>query len=257
MEYLAALVLGVVQGLTEFLPVSSSGHLVIFQHFMGVGENALTFDIFLHMATLVAVIICFRKDIWALIRHPFQKFTLLIIIACIPAGLVGVFLDDYISGLFQSVWVPAVALLITALILFISDRLRGQKVVEQLTIPMALLIGVFQMIALVPGISRSGATIFAALLVGLSRTEAAKFSFILSIPVILGAFLLDTVKVVGETGSFPFDMTFLVGGIAAVIAGVLAIKLVVNLLNRGRLVYFSIYCVCISVIVMILLALGI
>lgn len=256
MEYLSAFILGIVQGLTEFLPVSSSGHLAILQYFFGVEENALTFDIFLHLATLVAVIICFRKDIWALIRHPLQRFTLLIIVACIPAGLAGVFFNDFVAGLFHSVWVPTLALLITAAILFISDRLRGHKAVQEITIPMALLIGVFQMVALVPGISRSGSTIFAALLVGLARSEAAKFSFILSIPVILGAFLLDTVDVVQETGGFPFDLTFAIGGLAAIIAGIFAIKLVINLLNRGRFVYFSIYCVCLSILVMLLLLLG-
>lgn len=255
-EWFQSIFLGIIQGLTEFLPVSSSGHLTIFQHFLGMNEAGITFDILLHAATLVSVIICYRKDIWGLLKHPFQKYVLMIIIACIPAGIAGVFFGDFVSNLFDSVWVPAFALLITATILFIADRQKGSKTGRDITVGIALFIGLFQMIALVPGISRSGSTIFAALLCGLMRTEAAKFSFIMSIPVILGAFLLEVKDVVVETGGFYIAPAHIAGAIAALISGILAIKLVVNLLNNGKFRYFGIYCTCFALVTIILLALG-
>ena len=255
-EWFQSIFLGIIQGLTEFLPVSSSGHLTIFQHFLGMQEAGITFDILLHAATLVSVIICYRKDIWELLKHPFQKYVLMIIVACIPAGIAGVFFDDFVSSLFDSVWVPAFALLITATILFIADRQRGTKTGAEITARMALFIGLFQMIALVPGISRSGSTIFAALLCGVKRTEAAKFSFIMSIPVILGAFLLEVKDVVATTGGFYIAPAYIGGAIAAMISGILALKLVVKLLNNGKFRYFAIYCTAFAVVTIILLSLG-
>lgn len=255
-EWFQSIFLGIIQGLTEFLPVSSSGHLTIFQHFLGMQEAGITFDILLHAATLVSVIICYRKDIWELLKRPFQKYVLMIIVACIPAGIAGVFFDDFVSSLFDSVWVPAFALLITATILFIADRQRGIKTGAEITARMAIFIGLFQMIALVPGISRSGSTIFAALLCGVKRTEAAKFSFIMSIPVILGAFLLEVKDVIATTGGFYIAPAYIGGAIAAMISGILAIKLVVTLLNNGKFRYFAIYCTAFAVVTIILLSLG-
>lgn len=256
MEWVSSIFLGIVQGLTEFLPVSSSGHLTIFQYFLGTTDAGLTFDVLLHFATLVSVIICYRKDVWALICHPFQKYTLMIIIACIPAGIGGFLLDDFVAALFDSVWVPALALLVTATILYLSDHFQGNKLGDDITAKTAFLIGLFQLIALVPGISRSGSTIFAALLMGIQRTEAAKFSFLVSIPVIFGAFLKSAVEIIGKTGSFQISPTATAGMVAALISGILAIKLVVKLLNNGKFRYFAYYCVGFSIITIILLSLG-
>lgn len=255
-EWIQSIFLGIVQGLTEFLPVSSSGHLTIFQHFLGMNEAGMTFDILLHAATLVSVIICYRRDIWEILKHPFQKYVLMIIIACIPAGIAGVFFGDFVSSLFDSVWVPAIALLFTATILFIADKQKGTKFGDEINVKMALFIGLLQMVALVPGISRSGSTIFAAILCGLKRTEAAKFSFLMSIPVILGAFLLEVKDVVTETGGFYISPTYIAGAAAAMVSGILAIKLVVRLLNNGKFRYFAIYCTAFSLVTIILLCLG-
>lgn len=256
MNWFEGIFLGLVQGLTEFLPVSSSGHLTIFSYFLNAKEAGLTFDILLHFATLLSVIICYRKDLWELIRHPLQKYVLLIIIASIPAGIVGVVFGDFFESLFNNIWVPAIALLVTATLLFIADHFRGDLQGKDMTWWMALLIGVMQMIAICPGISRSGATIFMALLIGISRTEAAKFSFIMSIPVILGSFLLETVSVVKDTGTFAIEPVFLVAAAVAAVSGVLAIKLVVNLLNKGRLRYFAYYCTLFAMTTILFLSLG-
>ncbi|HMM05772.1 MAG TPA: undecaprenyl-diphosphate phosphatase [Clostridiales bacterium] len=256
MNWFEGIFLGLVQGLTEFLPVSSSGHLTIFSYFLNAKEAGLTFDILLHFATLLSVIICYRKDLWELIRHPLQRYVLLIIIASIPAGIAGVVFGDFFASLFENIWVPAIALLFTAALLFVADRFRGDLQGKDMTWWMALFIGVMQMIAICPGISRSGATIFIALLIGLSRTEAAKFSFIMSIPVILGSFLLETVSVVKNTGTFALEPVFLVAAAVAAVSGVLAIKLVVNLLNKGRLRYFAYYCALFAMTTILFLSLG-
>lgn len=256
MGWFESIFLGIVQGLTEFLPVSSSGHLTIFQYFLNTQESGITFEIVVHMATLISVIICYRKDIWELLKHPIQKYVGLILVASIPAGVVGVLFNDFFEELFDSIWVPTCALYVTATLLFIADRLKGDKSGKDITVWQALLIGCMQMIAICPGISRSGSTIFMALLLGISRTEAAKFSFLMSIPVIFGSFLLECVKIVGDTGGLSFSPSYIVAAVAAAVSGVLAIKLVVNLLNKGRFRYFGYYCVLFALTTTVALLLG-
>jgi len=165
-----AIVLGLVQGLTEFLPVSSSGHLVITQALFGITEDVLVFDIFVHVGTLIAVFVAFRKDILALLRKPFCRFTALIIIGCIPTALMGFFLNDFFSALFSSLLTVAFALIVTGILLYISDRLNGTKTINEMKFSDALIIGFFQGCAITPGLSRSGSTIFGALLCGLKRS---------------------------------------------------------------------------------------
>lgn len=256
MNWFEGIFLGIVQGLTEFLPVSSSGHLTIISYLLNAKDAGLTFDVLLHFATLLSVIICYREDLWELIRHPFQKYVLFIIIATIPAGIAGVVFGDFFEMLFSEIWVPTIALLVTATLLFIADHFHGDMQGKEMTWWMALLIGVMQMIAICPGISRSGATIFMALLIGLSRTEAAKFSFIMSIPVILGSFILETVGIVKDTGSFTVEPVYLVAAAVAAVSGIFAIRLVVNLLNKGRLRYFAYYCAIFAMFTILCLSLG-
>ena len=256
MGWFEGILLGVIQGLTEFLPVSSSGHLTIVSYFLNAKDAGLTFDILLHFATLISVIICYRKDLWELIKHPFQKYVGLIIIASIPAGIAGVFFGDFFESLFESIWVPTIALFVTATLLFIADRFRGNKQGNEMTVWMAFLIGMMQMVAICPGLSRSGSTIFMALLLGLSRTEAAKFSFIMSIPVVLGSFLLECVDIFSAGSTFTLSPVYLGAALAAGISGILAIKLVVSLLNKGRLRYFGYYCVGAGMLTALLLLLG-
>ena len=237
---LEAILLGLVQGLTEFLPVSSSGHLVITQHLFGITDDVLVFDIFVHLGTLVAVIIAFRSDLLDLIRKPFCKFTLLIIIGTIPAALMGYFLDDIFAIFFGSLIAVAIALIITGIFLFISDRFNGHKTVDDMRITDALVIGTFQGLAITPGLSRSGSTIFGALLCGLKRSEAARFSFILSIPIIIGAAIKEISDTIAVDAT-SIEWTYFLGAAVAALSGFFAIKIFLKLLAKKNLKYFSIY----------------
>lgn len=245
-----AIILGLVQGLTEFLPVSSSGHLVIFQTLLGVDAEMMTFDIFVHVGTLVAVFAAFWQDIWAIVRRPFCHTTAMIIVACIPAGLMGVFLDDIFARFFSSIIVVACALILTGILLMISDRMNGEKTIADLTVSSSLLIGLFQGCAITPGLSRSGSTIFGALLMGLRRSEAAKFSFIVSIPVILGAAFLESIDVL-QAGETLLTVPYITGAVVAAVSGYAAIKIFLKLLEKRNMRYFSYYVWCVAAVILI------
>jgi len=243
---LQAIILGIIQGLTEFLPVSSSGHLVIFQHIFGITEAPLVFDVLLHIGTLVAVFICFWQDIVAILRKPFSRLTLLLIIGCIPAGLVGYFLEPFFEKAFQSLLTVGLGLIFTGFILKISELVSSNvfryKDEEDSTIKDALMVGILQSIAILPGISRSGSTIAGALLMGMERSFAARFSFLLSIPVILGAGVLQLKDLPSLSVNNELWMTYAIGMIVAAISGFIAIKVVVGLVKKGKLSVFSYYC---------------
>jgi undecaprenyl-diphosphatase len=246
MTVFEAVLLGMVQGLTEFLPVSSSGHLVIFQHILGMKEAPLTFDVLVHWGTLIAVFIAFWDDILAIIKRPFSKLTYLIIVGCIPAGLAGVFLQDYFEKAFESLLVVGIGLIFTGFILkrseIISQRNRGFVDEKDASYMDVLIVGLMQAIAIIPGISRSGSTIAGGLLTGFERNFAARYSFLLSIPVILGAGILQ-LKDISVTGIPGGNFTpYIVGPLVAAVCGLLAIKLVVRLVRQGRLSVFSYYC---------------
>lgn len=247
---LEAIILGMVQGLTEFLPVSSSGHLVITQALLGINSEVLVFDVFVHIGTLLAVFVAYRKDIWGLLRRPFCKFTALLIVACIPTGLMGVFLNDFFTGLFSSIIAVAGALVLTGIILVISDHYHGQKNISDMTFANALVVGFFQGCAITPGLSRSGSTIFGALISGLKRSEAAKFSFIVSIPVILGAALKELLDMAQE-GIMHIEWTYFLGALVAAGCGYFAITFFIKLLEKANLRYFAYYCWVVAAIVII------
>lgn len=247
---LQAILLGLVQGLTEFLPVSSSGHLVIAQTLLGIDEEMLDFDVFVHVGTLIAVFATFWQDIVALLKRPFCRFTGLIIVACIPAGLMGIFLNDFFSSLFSSIIAVACALIVTGIFLMLSDRLNGHKTVNEMGVGSALVIGIFQGVAITPGLSRSGSTIFGALLMGLKRSEAAKFSFIVSIPVILGAALLQVLDLV-DAGESILTLPYVIGALVAAGSGYLAIRIFLRLLEKRSMRYFSYYVWTVALIVLI------
>lgn len=246
MTIFQAIILGIVQGLTEFLPVSSSGHLVIFQHIFGITEAPLVFDVLLHIGTLAAVFICFWQDIAALLRKPFSKLMLLLIIGCIPAGLMGYFLEPFFEQAFQSLLTVGLGLLFTGFILKISEAVSISKFYykdeDDTSLKDVLVIGLLQGIAILPGVSRSGSTIAGALLMGLERTFAARFSFLLSIPVILGAAVLQLKDMPAAGLNDQLTIPYISGMIAAAVFGYAAIKLVVNLVKKGRLSVFSYYC---------------
>ncbi|WP_054694723.1 undecaprenyl-diphosphate phosphatase [Syntrophomonas palmitatica] len=246
MDIWHAIFLGTVQGLTEFLPVSSSGHLVIFQHVFNITQNQLTFDVLVHMGTLLAVFVAFWNDIVTILKRPFDKLTYLIIAGCLPAALAGFLLAPIFEKAFESLLVVGIGLIFTGLILKFSETMSnrnfGLKEVYETSYWDAITIGIIQALAIVPGISRSGSTIAGGLLAGLERDFAARFSFLLSIPVILGAGVFE-LKDALQTG-IPHNLLlpYIIGPMAAALFGYLAIKIVLRLVRGGRLSVFSYYC---------------
>lgn len=255
MTIFQAVILGIIQGLTEFLPVSSSGHLVIFQHIFGINEAPLVLDVLLHIGTLIAVFVCFWEDIESILRKPFSKLTLLLIIGCIPAGLMGYFLEPYFEKAFQSLLTVGLGLIFTGFILKISELVSNSafryKDEEDSTIKDALLIGILQGIAILPGVSRSGSTIAGALIMGMEREFAARFSFLLSIPVILGAGVLQLKDLTSVSINSELWITYLTGMVVAAICGYIAIKMVVGLVKKGKFSVFSYYCWALGCLVII------
>ncbi len=255
-EFLESAILGIIQGLTEFLPVSSSGHLEIAKFIFGdnqVGEESLLMTVVLHFATALSTMVVFRKDILEILKGIFtpsgkeeRTFALLIIISMIPAGLAGVFLDDFIAGLFSDNLVLVCSmLLVTAVLLYIADTTQDTS--KTLNPGKALIIGIAQAIAILPGISRSGATISTALLLGVEREKAARFSFLMVIPLIFGKMILDLAD--GDLGAATVDKTGLaIGFIAAFITGWAACTWMLQIVKKAQLKYFAIYCVIVAII---------
>ena len=248
-----ALILGVLQGLTEFLPVSSSGHLVLGQSILGLKEPELFFDVLLHVGTLAAVLIFYGKDLWRIARgwcaslagknagDGSARTGWLLILGSVPAGIVGIFLGDLVEGMFASPRLAACALLVTGGILCLSEPREGAGRGEaEMTAKDALIIGIFQAFAIVPGISRSGATIAAALMRGVAREQAARFSFLLSVPAILGAFALKVKDLEGPLGAKL--LPYAVGALAAAVVGVVALGWLIRLVRDGNLARFRYYC---------------
>lgn len=246
-ETIATAILGFVQGLTEFLPVSSSAHLVFFQHFLNWKEPAIFFDIMLHLATVIAVLIYFRKDIPALFTTD-KKTLLLIIIASVPTAIIGFTGKDYFEQLFSSVSAVAILLVFTGVILFTAQFFgKEKKSFSSFGVSDALLIGVAQGLAIMPGISRSGSTIALAMLLGYKRSDSARFSFLLSVPAVLGAALLGFKDYSGDMGISLSSVA--VGMLVAIVAGLFAIHYLIKLLNNNKLYIFAIYCVVAGVLV--------
>ncbi len=242
MTYLQAVILGLIQGLTEFLPVSSSGHLVIFQNFFGFTEPLIQFDVMLHLGTIIAVLVAFWQEIIRLLRFPWRHDFWVVIVACIPVGIFGFFLDDYVSALFSSTIAVGIALLVTGLLMFLSDRMTGYKKWKDITYKNALIIGLCQGCAIIPGLSRSGSTIFGALLCHLDRNTAARFSFIMSVPVILAAAGKSFVEAFSESGGVGIVPQYFVGMLVAAVTGWFAIRFFIRLLEKANMKYFAYYC---------------
>lgn len=267
MSFLSAALLGILQGLTEFLPVSSSGHLVLAQHFFGIEESGdILFEIFVHLGTLFAVIIFFRKKIWSLLvslftwknsvrnqtnRHN-RLFILYLVIATLATGLVYSLFGNFFEAMYAQPLLVAIMLIVTGLIIFISDSIRSAGIhAAQMGTLRSIIIGIAQGMAIIPGISRSGTTISTSIFTGISRRDAAEFSFLLSIPAILGANLINTGKFM-ELGT-PQIGVYLGGFLAAFIAGYLVISLLIRLIVKAQLKYFSFYCWSVAVLSIILI----
>lgn len=251
MNILHATLLGLVQGLTEFLPVSSSGHLAIAQHFLpGFEQPGLLFDILLHAATTLAVIIYFRKDVWKLLSCFFRKDPYavddrhtfwMIVIGSIPTAVIGLTGKDFFEGLFENLTVIGCMLLLTAMLLIVAERTRKDgRGLAQLKTNDALLVGVVQGFAIIPGISRSGSTIACLLLRGIDGEAAARFSFLLALPAVGGAMLLSLKDLQHvNTGDLS---AYGLGTLVAFASGLFAIRWLMNVVRRRRLVGFAIYC---------------
>jgi undecaprenyl-diphosphatase len=241
-----ALVLGVVQGATEFLPVSSSGHLVMAQELLGVRVDGVLFEVAVHVATLVSILLVYRERVAGIVGGMARRdaaawtFAGLIVVATLPAALLGVAAKDLIEGLFDSPVVPGVALLVTGAGLWSTRGIVDRAVKEHPGWTAAVLIGLAQAVALVPGISRSGATVVAALWLGIRAPEAAAFSFLMAVPAIAGAAVLQFPDLAGGGG--PGGMALLVGGVAAGVTGVAAIRTFVAMLRRRSFHLFAPYC---------------
>ena len=262
MTWLEALVLGVIQGLTEFLPVSSSGHLQIFSALFGIqGEENLTFAVAVHAATVCSTIVVLRKEIWDLLQGLFRFtwneetiYIAKIVLSMIPVAIVGVFLKDQVEALFGSgLLVVGFALLLTACLLAFAYYARP-RAKTTISFRDAFVIGIAQACAVMPGLSRSGSTIATGLLLGDNKAKLAQFSFLMVIPPILGEALLDGMKMMkGEdvVGDIP-ALSLIVGFMAAFIAGCLACKWMINIVKKGKLIYFAIYCAIAGLVTIIL-----
>lgn len=255
-------VLGMVQGLTEFLPVSSSGHLALLQKLLGFDTEggAMTFiNIMMHLGTLLTVIIVFRKDIVALFKKPF-KTLLMLIVATIPAGVVGLLFSDEIDAFFSGetgLLNLALCFAVTALMLLICELIaKRQKTAKPFGWKSAVPMGLMQAVALFPGISRSGSTIVAGTVSGAKRDEVAKFSFLMSIPVILGSFVVEMASgvkdaVTGQPSMFtqiaaPDIVGMIFGIVFSALFGFLAIKLMLKVISKANYMWFSVYLLCVS-----------
>lgn len=241
-----AIILGFVQGATEFLPVSSSGHLVIAQTVLGIEIDGVVFEVAVHVATLLSVLVVYRSRVTQLlsgaVRREREAWTYLgmIVVATIPAGLLGVFAKDTIEGLFENPMAPGVALIVTGIVLWSSRSAMERAVHKHPGWTAALLIGCAQAFALIPGISRSGSTVVAALWLGIHAEEAAAFAFLIAIPAIAGAAVLQ----IPDLGMSPQLGTapLVAGGVVAAITGVLAIRTFVAMLAKRSFHLFAPYC---------------
>jgi len=258
MDIMTAIILGIVQGLTEFLPVSSSGHLVLLQKIFGVEEPGLFFDTMLHIGTLSAVFVVLWKDIWDILKKIIQPLTLYLIIATIPAVIAALAFKDLIESAFESGQFLGICFLITSALLVTAEQLAkraaDKKSGENMNWIDALIIGVFQAVAIAPGISRSGATISGALSRKLDRDFAARFSFLLSIPAILGALVLqvkDLVKGKAPSEEIIGVLPVAAGTIAAAIVGFFAVKFMLKIIKEKKLYGFAIYTAALGIFVLL------
>lgn len=245
MSILEAILLGIVQGFSEFLPISSSGHLVLLQKIFGIKEGALTFDIALHLATLVAVMVVYRKKIIEIIKKPFSKLPVYIVLGTIPIGILGLLFNDIIERFFETGATLGVGFIFTGLILMLAENIgKKERDLEKMKASDPLLIGTAQAVAMLPAVSRSGMTISSALALGIERKTAADFSFLLSIPAILAAVVLDVYKMVktGENTLSAIGVApIIVGMIFAAVCGYFAVRTMLKLIQNRKLKYFSWY----------------
>lgn len=251
-----AIILGLIQGLTEFLPVSSSGHLVLFNKLFGITEGAVTFNIALHIATLIAVISVLWKDVLDMVRKPTSKLTLLVIVATIPIGIMGFIFKDLLKSFLETGVTIGVGFLITGTILWfaehVSKRQQKNKKLEQTGYIDAIVIGCAQVVAMLPAISRSGSTMGGALFRKLDREFALKFSFLMSIPAIIGPAVIEGIDAVKDGSELGVEfLPLIIGMLVAGISGYLAVKFMLKIFTKVSLKVFSYYVYALGVLVLI------
>ncbi len=247
MTYLEALSLGILQGITEFLPISSSGHLILAEYFLGVKGGGLTFDVFLHLGTLLAVIFYFWADWWEILRGLYlgkdiwaRRLFIFLIAGTIPGALAGIFLEDPVKTIFREPIHVAMMLALMSLPLVLAEILsRHAKSLKELRLSQAIFIGIAQALAIIPGTSRSGITMSAGLFTGLRREEAARFSFLLSAPIIAGAGIFETFKL--YQNGFTITLVYWVGLLASLVSGLLVIAWLLHFLKKHTFYPFVIY----------------
>ncbi len=251
--FFALFFLGILQGLTEFLPVSSSGHLVLFSKIFGV-EESLLLSILLHVATLLSILVVFHKDVWQMIRHPFSKQTLTLAVATIPTCVIVLILMPIVKLSFSGLFLPA-SFLICAVLLYVGQKCQKQAqdgqvdtAGGQINFKTAFLMGVAQGFAVFPGISRSGTTISAGMLAGKNKKEVAKFSFLMSIPIIVLSLLMEIFEIVTTKTPISLEVVpTIFSFLAAFLVGIFAIKVMISLTAKANFKWFCLYLVCISV----------
>lgn len=255
MTLLEAIIIGIIQGATEFLPISSDGHLVLIPAIFGLAQPDLVLIGLVHAGTLVAIVGYFARDLWAILkavvtglvkRQPFTddnaRLGWLMVLGSVPAAIVGLALKDWFERQFESPVVAAAGLLVTAAFLVVGERLlRGIKTIPQLTWLDTLIIGTFQVLALLPGVSRSGTTIASGLWRGLDRPAAARFSFLVGLPAIAGAGLLSILDIFGAKGSMPMGH-YAAAFVTAAVVGYLCIAFLLSWVKRHSLYPFAVYC---------------
>lgn len=261
MGLIEAIILGIIQGLTEFLPVSSSGHIELGKAIFNIHEKdaGMMFTIILHFATALSTIIVFWKDVVSILKdllafkwNEGTKFSLFVVLSMIPAVLVGLFLKDEIEELFAgNVLLVSLMLLVTGGILYWSDRAKNPE--GKVTATKALVLGIVQAIAILPGISRSGSTIGSSVLLGISREKAARFSFIMVLPLIAGAMAMEMkdyfdLPEAERVGQMSIDLPVIAGFLAALIFGYIACKWMIEIVKRSKLTYFAYYCWAVGII---------
>jgi undecaprenyl-diphosphatase len=263
MGILQALLLGLIQGLTEFIPVSSSGHLVIFHHLLGVNETGLAFDVALHAGTLIALVAYFWKDIWQLLRALFKhnhktRLAWLLIAATVPAAVIGYLLESAAESSFRSIKLVSLTMLTFGLVMLLAEHYyknrKHHTALENVTLKESMAMGFAQALAIVPGVSRSGSTITAGLLTGLDRVSATRFSFLLGIPITFGAILKVFTEASFASQVKNEQMVFVVGVITALLSGLFAIRFMLKYLSKHGLYAFAYYRMALALLVLFILA---
>ena len=248
MEIWQAIVLGAVQGFAEFLPISSSGHLMLLQYWFGI-EEAFFYSIMLHIGTLIPVIIVLWKEIWGLFKKPFNKLWYLVL-ATIPAGIVGLLFSSSIDEIFSNnVWLLGITFILTATELMFSEmRCKKVQMLNPINNKTGLIMGLGQAIGVVPGLSRSGTTISAGVLAKVEKNENANFTFLMSIPIILAAVLLEGIDVVRSDAIININIPALIlGVITSAVCGYISIKFMLNIIKKANYKWFSLYLVLLAI----------